>query len=319
MSSTVDSPATVPSPDPPAEAASPERPRGTGPLSGRAWAALVGTAVLAVAAIGWLDYVTGPELGLSLAYLVPVAVAGWLAGRRAGLLLAVAAAAAWFAADAALHGEGHVPVAGWNAFTRLGIYAAIGLLAARVRSDRVRLVDLNRRLARALEAERSLARTDGLTGLGNSRSFLEMLRTEAARSRRARTPICIAYIDLDNFKRVNDRHGHAAGDELLKRIADELRDAVRAGDVVARLGGDEFGALLWNVEPAPAEEIGRRIVDRVAAAASHYPAADVGASVGLAWYAVAPDRDEEALQEADAAMYDAKQAGKHGLRLRTPS
>ncbi|MBN1771369.1 MAG: GGDEF domain-containing protein [Deltaproteobacteria bacterium] len=288
-------------------------------LSVSRWAATVAVGVALVAAIGWLDHATGPEVGLSLVYLVPVTVVGWLAGRRAGLLLALGAAAAWFAADVAQHAEGYVPVAGWNAFTRLAIYAAIGLLAARVRSDRLRLVDLNGRLARALDAERTLARTDGLTGLANSRSFLETLRIETARSRRARTPICVAYLDLDNFKRVNDRHGHAAGDDLLRRIADELRDVVRTSDVVARLGGDEFGILLWQVEPAPAEEIGRRIVERVAAAAAPYPEADVGASVGLVWYAVAPDRDEELLQEADGAMYDAKQAGKHAVMLRTGS
>lgn len=296
-------------------------PAAAGPaLSAARWTAIVAAGTVLVAAIGWLDYVTGPEVGLSLAYLVPVVLAGWLAGRRAGVLLALAAATAWFSADAALHRANYLPVSVWNGVTRLAIYAAIGLLAARVRRDRLQLIDLNARLARALEAERTLARTDALTGLANSRAFLETLRTETARSRRARTPVCVAYIDLDNFKRINDRHGHAAGDAFLRQVADELRRAVRDGDVVARIGGDEFAVLLWQAEPAPAEEVGRRIVTRVAAAAAApYPKADVGASVGLAWFAVAPDDDEEILRLADEAMFEAKQAGKHAVVLRTGS
>lgn len=288
-------------------------------LSLSRWLALVAGGVVLVAAIGWLDYVTGADVGLSLAYLVPVTLSGWFAGRRAALLLAAVAAVAWFAADAALHRTSYLPVSVWNGVTRLAIYAAIGVLAARVRRDRLRLLDLNARLARALEAERTLARTDALTGLANSRAFFETLHTETARSRRARTPVCLAYIDLDNFQRVNDRRGHAAGDALLRQVADELRRAVRDGDVVARVGGDEFAVLLWNAEPAPAEEVGRRIVSRVAAVAAGYPEADVGASVGVAWFAVAPDDDEELLRLADEAMFEAKQGGKHAVVLRTGS
>jgi len=99
-------------------------------------------------------------------------------------------------------------------------------------------------LRRSLTRERELSRTDPLTALSNSRAFYEEARRLLALCRRQHRPITVAYIDVDNFKAVNDRLGHQAGDELLKGIALQVRASIRPSDLSARLGGDEFAILL---------------------------------------------------------------------------
>ncbi|HTC77354.1 MAG TPA: diguanylate cyclase, partial [Terriglobales bacterium] len=99
-------------------------------------------------------------------------------------------------------------------------------------------------LAAALAAEKELSRSDPLTGLPNRRAFYEVALAEADRARRYRHPLSLAYLDVDNFKQVNDDYGHDAGDELLVRVAEVLRRNLRNNDIVARLGGDEFAMLL---------------------------------------------------------------------------
>lgn len=265
-----------------------------------------------VGVLGWLDYETGPDIGFSLFYLVPIAAGAWFVGRGAGIALAVAAAIAWLGADLGWREQGMGAVTHWNAFTRLVIYLAIAVLMALVREDRDRLASLNAQLSLALGSEKRLARTDRLTEIGNSRKFLEHLALDLTAKR---SPICVAFLDIDNFKRVNDLHGHDAGDALLRRIAADLTEVVRAADVTARMGGDEFAVLFRGVDPARAASLGRRIVDRVRAAGEEYPEAEIGASVGIAWFASAPADAREVMRAADAAMYEAKAAGKGEVRI----
>ncbi len=149
-----------------------------------------------------------------------------------------------------------------------------------------------RRRAERLEVE--LLR-DPLTGLLNRRAWEELLAREELRCRRYGHPALVAFVDLDSLKETNDTHGHAAGDDLLRRAATALQSCVRAPDVVARVGGDEFGLLFVEC----GEEVAVRVVARIRAALA---AAGVEASVGLAV------RDpqaglEGAWREADAAMY----------------
>ena len=266
--------------------------------------------LVAIALIGWLDYVTGAEIGFSLLYLLPVVAAGWRLGTPVGSLAAAAAAVAWFAADAAWYPTEHLPITAWNAFTRLVIFAVLASGADRMRSDREELLSLNQKLRELLDREQALARTDALTGLANARSFGERLAVELARARRSGAAVCVAYIDIDNFKAVNDRFGHAAGDELLRRTASLIQQSLRAGDLSARLGGDEFGVALWEVERAAAEAVAKRLVWRVGEFDTDYPGAGVGASIGIAFLEAPPASVDEALRVADAAMYVAKEAGK---------
>ena len=181
-------------------------------------------ALAAIAGVGWLDYAAGHDYdGVSLLYLAPVVACGWWLGLRSATVAAIAASFAWFLADALLYGEHHLPVSLWNGITRVVIFFSMGFLVSRLRVDRERLAALNARLQEFAAREAGLARTDPLTGLPNSRAFLETLAVEVARRRRSDLPLCVAYLDIDNLKRVNDTQGHAAGDELLRKVAGALR------------------------------------------------------------------------------------------------
>ncbi len=259
-------------------------------------------AIATIMAIGWLDYVTGPRWGFSLFYLVPIVAVGWALGARAAILVASAAAIAWLLADLAWHDDAAPSL--WNGATRLVIYAALGVMTSSLRHDRERLRGL-------LEAETRTARTDALTGLVNSRAFYERSTEELARSLRQASPLALMYLDLDNFKQVNDQHGHTRGDELLQEVAAVLRASVRATDIAARLGGDEFAILVAGIDRRGAEVMADRIVSALEVVAAKYPGTSVGGSVGVAWFATAPADVEALVQAGDRAMYRAKLAGKH--------
>ncbi|HKY33293.1 MAG TPA: GGDEF domain-containing protein [Candidatus Polarisedimenticolia bacterium] len=265
-------------------------------------AALAGL-LASIVVIGRVDVLTGPDFGFSLFYLAPVAASAWWMGGAGAVVCAVAAGAAWVAGEVATSRDVHAPALAWNGFTRLAIYAAVGLLTARVRGDRSRLTAL-------LDREKTLARTDPMTGLMNYRGFVESLLREASRCRRAGQAMCVAYIDLDNFKQINDRYGHSAGDALLSRIARTVQETIRAGDVPARIGGDEFVVMFWDVDRRAVEGIAQRIIDRVREAGAEYPLASLGASVGIAFFETPPESTEEILLRADNAMYEAKAMGK---------
>ena len=256
-----------------------------------------------VAAIGFLDWLTGPDLGFSLFYLAPIVYAGWRLGRVPVVLVAVGASVAWTVAELAWNPASDLTTA-WNAFTRLAIYVTIGLLTAVVRADRDEL-------RRAIDRETALARTDAVTGLPNSRSMMELLQQETLRRRAESRPIAMAYLDLDNFKAVNDARGHAAGDALLQEVAAILRQSVDPGDIPARVGGDEFAVLASISTTADSmRATAARIEERVRRLGERYPGLGFGASVGTAWFPVPPEQPDELFRAADAAMYDVKVAHK---------
>jgi diguanylate cyclase (GGDEF)-like protein len=281
----------------------------------RTLAALAVTGSLA--GVGVLDYKTGPWLSLSLLYVVLVLAAAWWLGRGPALLAGLTAGVAWLAAEAfGRRGEPRIDLL-WNSGTRLIMLVAMVLMVARIRTDRRRLSEVNSRLAELLSGAEHLARTDPLTGLPNRRAFLERIADELARARRSGTPVCIAYLDIDNFKRLNDQNGHSVGDEFLRATAAAIRETVRASDIAARLGGDEFAVLFADAQRAAVEPLAHRLLARLQALGGAHPGLDLGASVGMAWFDKAPDTAEELLQRADRAMYEAKSAGKHRFTLWT--
>ena len=171
------------------------------------------------------------------------------------------------------------------------------LLAAFAGHASVALTDA--RLVEAIEQ----AHRDAVTGLPNRLLFLERLGSELAAGAR----IAVLFLDLDRFKAVNDTLGHAAGDELLRRVAGRIAACVRAVDLVARFGGDEFAVLLDDAAAAEA------VAERIIAAVQRVVALEggdvfVGATVGVAYADGAPDA-ETLLRNADIAMYRAKNAG----------
>jgi diguanylate cyclase (GGDEF)-like protein len=161
----------------------------------------------------------------------------------------------------------------------------------------------------ALQRERTLSRTDALTGLANSRAFREEAQRVLARSKRHDRPVSLAYIDVDDFKKVNDTLGHQAGDELLRTIGTAIARTARAGDLTARLGGDEFAVLLEETDRDGARAFLTRTREQLAATLQNGARA-VTTSMGAVTFAHAPSDVEELVQKADALMYAAKSAGK---------
>ena len=168
-------------------------------------------------------------------------------------------------------------------------------------------------LKNALKEQKKLALTDPLTGTGNRRAFLKLADIEINRSRRFNAPFSIAYIDLDNFKRINDHFGHSAGDMLLISVANTIKRNIRTIDGIARLGGDEF-ALLF---PETGDEAARSVAQKLQAELldlmkkNKWP---VTASIGVVTFNTPPLSIDEVIREADSCMYSAKQNGKNMIK-----
>jgi diguanylate cyclase (GGDEF)-like protein len=155
--------------------------------------------------------------------------------------------------------------------------------------------------AKLIEAE-ALAEVDPLTGILNRRGFERELTRALAYLARYGGQAALVWLDLDGFKPVNDRYGHAAGDAVLRGVAATLRREVRASDAVGRIGGDEFAVLLWNIQPAQADAKARRLETAIAAMPADPSGPKVGASAGVT--PLDPRAGaSDALAAADRAMY----------------
>jgi diguanylate cyclase (GGDEF)-like protein len=260
-------------------------------------------AVVLVALLGLADVATGAELSSSVFYALPVGLVAWYAGRGWGLGICVLAAATWYEADAlagATYSARWIPV--WNAGVRFLFFVIIASLLVRLRA--------------ALEAQRSLAEVDALTGLANTRRFLAAVDAEAGRATRYRHPTSLAYLDLDDFKGVNDRWGHEAGDAVLAEVARVLRGRLRRTDLPARLGGDEFAVLLPETGADAAREAMEKLrADLGAAMSAHeWP---VGFSIGVVTAEGGLTGAGDLIREADALMYEVKRGGKGEIAFRS--
>ncbi len=169
---------------------------------------------------------------------------------------------------------------------------------------------------RAEEELQRLAVTDPLTGLPNRRHFLQIAEKETAWSLRYKHPLSVIVMDLDHFKKVNDVHGHAKGDEVLVEIANVCLNAVRGSDVFARFGGEEFAALLPMTTLSQSEALGHRLRHLVAEAGvkSDEGMVRVTASFGVAQFIADDEEIEQSLARADKALYEAKEAGRNRVR-----
>jgi diguanylate cyclase (GGDEF)-like protein len=257
-----------------------------------------------VLCVGLGDYLTGPAI-FTLLYLGPIGFGTWFVGLRAGLTLSILSTLISFVTDLDYRNGGvdlrlSPVVEGWNLFVQLGVFVALAILLDAFRS---RLV-----------LEQQLARTDPLTEVANRRAFLEAAEVEVERARRHRRPLTAAYLDCDDFKKVNDRFGHEGGDALLALAGATLRAATRTLDTVARLGGDEFGLLLPETDGPTAE----LLVGRLRATLDQ--ALDEGGwpatfSIGVVTFLSPPGSVDEMIGIADQLMYDAKRAGKDQVRF----
>lgn len=184
--------------------------------------------------------------------------------------------------------------------------------------------DITERKA-AEERIHNLAFYDPLTGLPNRRLLLDRLHQAMAASRRSNQLGALMFIDLDNFKNINDLHGHQTGDQVLRIAAERLHGEVRASDTVARLGGDEFVVMLENLGDDPlraaaqAEHIGMKLLNSLDRS---YRLNELGlyssASIGVVLFGAEANSSDELMKRADMSMYEAKISGKNALRFFDP-
>jgi len=253
--------------------------------------------IIAVFLIGLTDYATGEEISFSIFFLLPVAITTWFVGRHTGIFFAVISALCLLAADLlGGHRYAHPAIPYWNMMVHFGFF----------------LIVLIARLKSAMESERILSGVDPLTGAANVRAFRDRARDEIDRSRRYGRSFTLAYLDLDNFKAVNDRFGHSAGDNLLRMVTDIIRKNLRTTDLFARVGGDEFVLLLPETGQESASAVLDKFRDKVTSSLqeSEWP---VTLSVGAVIYLSPPDSVDAMIQQADNLMYQVKHSGKNRI------
>jgi diguanylate cyclase (GGDEF)-like protein len=256
---------------------------------------------LATAALGFTDLVVGTEISFSIFYLIPITLAVFLNGFGLGIAFSFICALVWVVADleAGLRVSSWI-IPAWNTLVRLGYFLFHAALLAR--------------LLEAIRAVKDLSLHDPLTKAANWRLFEEYANRLLKSATRSRRKITVAYIDVDNFKKVNDTLGHGVGDEALIAIARAIQSEIRPDDLVARLGGDEFAVLLDGADFAASRDALERIVGRVGAAMRErsWP---VTLSVGAMVFSVIPSSIGPMLKIVDDLMYEVKKGGKNALRV----
>jgi diguanylate cyclase (GGDEF)-like protein len=256
-----------------------------------------------IAGVGVLDFLTGYEFAFSFFYLFPISLISWLTGRRPGIAAALASALVWLVTDVAagnLYSQRFIYV--WNTLIVFGSFVVVVLLLTA--------------LKKSLEYQRELAQTDYLTGALNSRSLFDLLQIEIYRSRRYKHPFSIAYIDIDDFKAVNDQLGHITGDHVLRVLVDEIRRHMRTTDVIARLGGDEFVLLLPETNQESAQVVLSRIQADILTAMQQFNW-PVTLSIGALTCIEAAQTTDEIVRKVDDLMYSVKHGSKNGIKFST--
>ncbi len=256
-----------------------------------------------LAVIGVVDYLTGTDISMSFFFLAPIAIAAWYINRDAGMGVSIASAAIWFVVNgpALPVQEFSFSVLLWNAGVRLGFFVVVAALLSTLRQ--------------AIDRERTLARTDYLTGVKNDRSFYEQADIELRRARRHHRPMSIAYIDVDDFKELNDRFGHNEGDSALRAIGAALLRRLRATDVVGRMGGDEFAILLPEAGKGEAISTGKRLHEFLTSELRGH-GWPITLSMGVITCTTIPSDITQLMKEVDALMYEVKRSGKNRVRHR---
>lgn len=259
------------------------------------WSVVV-SALILTAVLSYIDWVTGRDVSFLIFYLAPIAFASWFAGSRWGVAIALLCGVVWYTEDV-LNREVALSnyLVAWNLATKGIFLVVISRLFSRLKS--------------AMDSEARMARTDHLTGTANRRVLFDVLDFEVKALRRTGSALSLAFIDLDNFKQVNDACGHDAGDEVLRAVVRGIRAGVRDMDLVARVGGDEFVVMLPEADSAAAREVADRMRDCVMAelAKGKWPC---NLSIGLVTCSDPSCNPDELLMRADKMMYLAKKAGK---------
>jgi len=263
------------------------------PLSG-----VLAVAFLLLVALGVIDYLSAADLSFLVFYLGPVFLVTLRSGLWPGVFMSVAGTAVWFLANAnPFQGTSGDILPFWNLAEALCVFVFFTYILSA--------------LVESLRHERTMSRFDPLTGVANRRHFREMLDLEISRSRRYRRSFTLVYLDLDNFKSVNDLHGHATGDALLRAVADTVVLSTRDVDTPGRLGGDEFGLLLPETGYDAARAVLVTLKARIAAEMDRH-GWPVTATMGAVTYGDPTLSAEEMIALADRQMYAQKAEGRGG-------
>ena len=249
-----------------------------------------------VAAVAVFKVTVGHDIPVADFLLIPVAAVGWLVRERVYAYIAAACTAA-VTVVISVSGQAQAPLGA--ALAAAGVRFVLYLIV-------LALLGGIRQMQLAREKE---ARTDHLTGAVNARAFEDAAGAEIERSRRYGQALSLLYLDVDDFKAINDTFGHREGDSVLAAISHALRCTVRTNDLVARLGGDEFAVLMPESNRFSALAVARRVRDEV----SRVTALDgrpVRCSIGVASYTAPPATVDALIHVADTLMYRAKAQGK---------
>jgi diguanylate cyclase (GGDEF)-like protein len=199
----------------------------------------------------------------------------------------------------------------------LGKRASSAQLLARLRTAR-RILSLEHSLKQALAEKRRLSLTDPLTGVANRRYFLNRLARELQQVQSSGGQLCLLCLDIDHFKQINDRHGHAAGDAVLKEFVHRVNQHLGTTDWCARIGGEEFVVVLGNADRDRAHQVAEAIRTAVAGAPVPTPSGTIRCAVSIGvsgWRSGPPVTTEALLQEGDQALYASKANGRNRVTL----
>ena len=261
---------------------------------------LISGASVMLLLVGILSHIVGPQLFYDTFYLIPIVLVTWFIGRWLGFIFSILSALAWMvvylASGITYFSSG---ILYWNGVGRLfSFFILTAILSA---------------LKNILKQEKESSGIDFLTGLQNRRAFIELLSMEIDRARRYEHPFTLIYLDLDNFKTVNDSFGHKTGDMILRSVARTIRENIRSTDTVARLGGDEFTILMPETGRNVAEAIMSKVRNINLKITQRY-GWPVTLSFGVVIFKRSPSTVDETLQIADQLMYKAKNKGKNSIQ-----
>ncbi|HWZ42689.1 MAG TPA: diguanylate cyclase [Candidatus Saccharimonadales bacterium] len=257
--------------------------------------ARVSTAIFIFTVVALALHFAPPDAHIFALFLVPISFAAWFISRPAGWVGAALASAVLFTYEIQ-HNHERSAVVFLNFFLNMGMYSFFALITSQVRSMYAR--------------EQELSLHDPLTGLLNRRAMDGALGVESRRLRRRHYPFTLAYIDLDDFKKINDLHGHAMGDAYIQQLAMVLKSTVRATDFVARMGGDEFVLLLPETGPTAAQLAIAKVQENVLALIQQRAPA-VTVSIGVITFETTAETPADMIRVADEAMYEVKHSGKN--------
>jgi len=259
--------------------------------------------IFLVIVIGYADFLTSYEISWEILYFISIFFSAWYDGKNTSILIAILSGISWLIANIySRHSSPNQMILFFNALGMTITFIFFALLFSKIR--------------KILRNERRLVRRDFLTGLLNSKGFYEYLENEIERFKRYKSPFTVVYMDIDNFKQLNDRIGHLEADKIIKEIAYRIRSYFYSVDTVARLGGDEFGFLLVKVNSKKSKLIMERLKDKLLQFVNNKNL-PITFSYGVATFesdlSIKDLSPTELVKIADDLMYKSKKNGKNRI------